>query len=96
MSFIKTHMEDLKPDLKKQYTIFMSIEKLPEERLNSLVSELKEIGVHTLTPGPIAVPWFPRETTDVDYLGRTLLQVKDEVNKDHLQFTDQEYRKRRN
>ncbi len=74
----------------------MSIEKPLEETLNSLVTELKEIGVHTLIPGPIHVPWFPRKITDVDYLGPTLLEVKDEVNKDHLQFTDQEYRKRRN
>ncbi len=29
MTYIKTHLEDFKPDLKKQYTIFMSIEKIP-------------------------------------------------------------------
>jgi hypothetical protein len=56
--------------------------------MDSLVSELKTIGVHTIFPGPIQVPWFPKEYDDVDHLGKTLLEVKDEVNRDHLQFTD--------
>jgi len=42
------------------------------------------------------VPWFPRVHKEVDLLGKVLLDVKDEVNKDHLQFSDPEYRERRN
>lgn len=42
------------------------------------------------------VPWFPRNLKDLELLGKTLLDVKDEVNKDHEQFKDVEYRKRRN
>lgn len=44
---------------------------------------------------PIEVPWFPRTFEDLNLIGKTLLDVKDEVNKDHPQFTDLEYRKRR-
>lgn len=73
----------------------MSIEKIDGHKMESLTNELKSIGVHTIFPGPISVPWFPREPSDVDFLGRILLEVKDEVNKDHLQFTDPVYRKRR-
>lgn len=41
------------------------------------------------------MPWFPRKVKDLDLIGKTLLDVKDVVNKDHLQFTDNEYRNRR-
>ena len=44
---------------------------------------------------PIKVPWFPKETSDLNLIGKVLLDVKDEVNKDHPQFADPEYRKRR-
>ena len=44
---------------------------------------------------PIQVPWFPRKLSDLNLMGKELLEVKDEVNKDHPQFTDLEYRKRR-
>lgn len=45
---------------------------------------------------PIQVPWFPKTISDLNLIGQTLLEVKDEVNKDHLQFSDPEYRERRN
>ena len=45
---------------------------------------------------PIQVPWFPKEKEDLNLIGQVLLDVKDEVNQDHLQFSDPEYRERRN
>lgn len=41
------------------------------------------------------MPWFPRTNEDLNEIGKVLLDVKDEVNKDHPQFSDKEYRKRR-
>ena len=37
---------------------------------------------------PIQVPWFPRKPDDLNLIGKVLLDVKDEVNKDHPQFSD--------
>lgn len=37
---------------------------------------------------PIKVPWFPRNFEELNHIGKVLLDVKDEVNKDHIQFTD--------
>jgi hypothetical protein len=37
----------------------MSIEKICQDKLNSLINELQTIGVHTNFQGPIQVPWFP-------------------------------------
>lgn len=34
------------------------------------------------------VPWFPQNITDIDSMGQVLQEVKDQVNKDHPQFTD--------
>ena len=42
------------------------------------------------------MPWFPKTVNDLNLIGQTLLDVKDEVNSDHLQFSDPEYRERRN
>ena len=44
----------------------------------------------------IQVPWFPKTQEDLNFVGKVLLDVKDEVNNDHLQFSDPEYRERRN
>lgn len=53
------------------------------------------MGVKFNKEDPIKVPWFPRKYSDLDLIGKVLLNVKDEVNKDHPQFKDKEYRKRR-
>lgn len=77
MTYIKTHLEDFKSDLKKQYTIRMSIKKVEENKLNDLVVDLDQIGVHTTVCDAISVPWFPKEMADMDLLGKDLLQVTD-------------------
>ena len=45
---------------------------------------------------PLQLPWFPKTKDDLNLIGQVLLDVKDEVNNDHLQFSDPEYRERRN
>ncbi|EGR33242.1 hypothetical protein IMG5_057970 [Ichthyophthirius multifiliis] len=42
------------------------------------------------------VPWYPRTLEEVKYIGNQLMVVKEENNKDHPQFSDEVYRKRRN
>ena len=37
---------------------------------------------------PIVVPWFPKNLKDLNLIGQNLLDVKDEVNKDHPQLKD--------
>ena len=44
----------------------------------------------------IKVPWFPKTEEEVNLIGHVLLDVKDEINNDHIQFADPEYRERRN
>lgn len=45
---------------------------------------------------PIPIPWFPRTVSDLNSIGKTLIKARDdEANQDHPQFTDKEYRKRR-
>lgn len=51
----------------------MSIEKIPQDKIDSLTTELEAIGVHTNFPGPVQVPWFPTNEEDVNLLGQTLL-----------------------
>ncbi|EAR93404.2 biopterin-dependent aromatic amino acid hydroxylase (macronuclear) [Tetrahymena thermophila SB210] len=41
------------------------------------------------------VPWFPRDRNDLQYIGQDLMRVEEDNCKDSLQFTDTEYRKRR-
>ena len=56
---------------------------------------LSDIGVKFQKKPAIKVPWFPQKKSDLNKIGKVLLDVKDEANKDHLQFSDPEYRQRR-
>ncbi|KAL4438084.1 hypothetical protein ABPG74_016863 [Tetrahymena malaccensis] len=41
------------------------------------------------------VPWYPRNSNDLEHIGEDLMIVEEDNNGDHPQFMDQEYRKRR-
>jgi hypothetical protein len=56
--------------------------------LEELKRKFADIGANFHVDKPIKVPWFPRNFKDLDLIGKILLDVKDEVNRDHPQFTD--------
>lgn len=87
MTFIKSHFSNAWTQDKK-YCLDISIEKQEEEKIKDLQKKFGDIGVNFNVEKPIQVPWFPRTTEDLDLIGKVLLNVKDEVNRDHPQFAD--------
>ena len=56
-------------------------------------SELESSGMKVTESDLIKVPWFPRDLNDINKIGQVLLEVNE--SKEHSQFQDPDYRKRR-
>ena len=74
----------------------VSIPREDEAKLNSLQADLSIFGVKVEKDSPIIVPWFPKNLRDLDLVGVKPFDVQEDYNKDHLQFSDPQYRERRN
>lgn len=61
----------------KKYCLDVTIEKQDEDKLNLLKTELEDIGKSFSVQEPIKVPWFPKTVSDLDHIGKVLLNVKD-------------------
>lgn len=94
MTYIKSHFTNAWTEDKK-YCLDISIEKQPEEKISELTKKFAQMGVFFEVTPPKTIPWFPKDLKDLDKIGKILLKVKDEVNRDHPQFKDPQYRKRR-
>ena len=51
------------------------------------------MGIQLFEADRIVVPWFPQTYQDLDHIGHVLLEVNE--SKEHTQFQDKEYLKRR-
>ena len=51
------------------------------------------MGIQLFEADRIVVPWFPQTYQDLDQIGHVLLEVNE--SKEHTQFQDKEYLKRR-
>ncbi|CAD8049191.1 unnamed protein product [Paramecium primaurelia] len=75
----------------------LTFEKPDTSRFNRLFSDLQngqEIVLTNQNSKIPVVPWYPRNQNDLKSLG-LLMIVDEENNQDHPQFTDEQYRKRR-
>ena len=87
MTFIKSRFANVWTENKK-YGLDITIEKQKPQVMDKLKESLSQKGITIDLQSPIKVPWFPQNISDLDKIGKILLDVKDEVNKDHPQFTD--------
>ncbi|KAM3143449.1 hypothetical protein pb186bvf_004510 [Paramecium bursaria] len=75
----------------------LTYDKLEDHQNRELIRDLKQRYDHVLETHdrhvPV-VPWYPKDTYDLRTIGK-IMEVKEEVNNDHPQFSDPEYRKRR-
>ena len=70
----------------------MSIPNIPQEKYEKIAKKLNGEGISIQEKEEIEVPWYPKTEKDLDRIGKVLLDVKDEVNRDHPQFSDPNYR----
>ncbi|CAK82056.1 unnamed protein product (macronuclear) [Paramecium tetraurelia] len=84
-------------DKDQRLILKLTVEERDSYKFNKLYQELQngrdEVLTNKNSKIPI-VPWFPRDENDVKSLG-LLMVVNEENNQYHPQFTDQEYRERR-
>jgi ACT domain-containing protein len=94
LTYLRTHFENLKKGDRVKYRIELSINADHHYIFEKAKADLEIMGIHLEEADPITVPWFPRTEKDIDLIGQVLLEVNE--SKDHVQFQDEEYLKRRN
>ena len=95
LSYVRTHHGNITSNGRQTYTLELSMEKIAQEQIQEIKSELIDIGAEMTPVNTFIIPWFPRKLDDLNQIGKVLLDVKDEVNADSKQFTDPVYRERR-
>ena len=92
---MRTHFKDhKKKESERFYEIDFSYHGSSKFNFNKAKSELESSGIKVIENNLIKVPWFPRSLNDINKIGKVLLEVNE--SKEHSQFQDPDYLKRRN